>query len=524
VTVARGAYCGHRGHRGRRDGAFVQIARCLPYDRAVSAPPVQARRPESFPVGASCVPDHRSSPVQRARGRGAASETARRALLAEVATLYYVERRTQEEIARRIGRSVATVSRLLAKAHASEVVEVRIQSTVPIVPALQAALVQRFGLRTARVARVPYDDASNVTPQISNLAGRLISTLLNDGTVIAVSWGATVLSVIQAIVPLHQRDLHIVQGLGSLGSRMPTIDNPSLVQVLADRLDATPHFLPAPMIVESASVRDALSRDPYFSATLELCARPDIALIGIGAADPHQSGPVRAGYLEPWELERVRANGAVGDIVVEFYDLQGHILETEFGQRVMGMRQQELRQAGTVVAVAGGAAKVPAILGALRTGLIHVLVTDDITALRVLELDDVSPLASRARHDPVGELPSDAGSVLHGAETTRLAILDATLALLDRDDLPRLSVDALAFDADNDLNRRWRAQLAAAIEQAMIRGELVAGITPGTLADMLLGAVWYHQLLPREGATKASILHEIVALVNARASAADPSS
>ena len=487
-------------------------------------PSAAARRgPELSPVGASHVLDRRDSRGKSRRGQRADVELTREARLAEVAELYYLEHRTQGEIARRIGRSVATVSRLLAKAHASEVVEVRIRSAIPIVPALQAALVQRFGLRTARVARVPYDDASNVTPQISNLAGRLVSTLLDDGTVIAVSWGATVLSVIQAIVPLQQRDVHIVQGLGSLGSRMPTIDNPSLVQMLADRLDATPHFLPAPMIVESASVRDALSRDPYFSATLDLCARPDVALIGIGAADPNQSGPVRAGYLEPWELERVRASGAVGDIVVEFFDLQGNILETDFGPRVMGMRQQELRHAGTVVAVAGGAAKVPAILGALRTGLIHVFVTDDITARRVLELDVASPLATRTQDDRFGELPSNAGPALRGAETTRLALLDATLALLARDELPCLSIDALAFDADNDLNRRWRAQLVAAIEQAMMRGELVAAITPGTLADMLLGAVWYHQLRPREGADEASILHEIVALVNAQAGAAGAS-
>ena len=470
------------------------------------------------------MPDNPKSSPQPGRTRRADSGAARQALLAEVATHYYVEHRTQGEIARRIGRSVATVSRLLAKAHASDVVEVRIQSAVPIVPALQSAFVQRFGLRTARVARVPYDDASNVTPQISNLAGRLVSTLLNDGSVIVVSWGATVLSVIQAILPLQQRDVHIVQGLGSLGSRMPTIDNPSLVQMMADRLDATPHFLPAPMIVESASIRDALSRDPYFSATLDLCARPDIALVGIGAADPNQSGPVRAGYLEPWELERVRAKGAVGDIMVEFFDLQGHMLQTDFGPRVMGMRQHELRNAGTVIAVAGGAAKVPAILGALRTGLIHVLVTDDITARRVLELEDAVPRAIRPHEDLVREPPASPGPASRGAESPRLALLDATLALLDRDDLPRLGIAALAFEADNDLNRRWRAQLVATIEQAMMRGELVAGITPGTLADMLLGAVWYQQLLPRAGVTEASILGEIVALVNEKASGGGASS
>jgi len=44
----------------------------------------------------------------------------RETLLTEVATLYYVDRFTQQQIARQIGRSVATVSRLLSEAEAKE--------------------------------------------------------------------------------------------------------------------------------------------------------------------------------------------------------------------------------------------------------------------------------------------------------------------------------------------------------------------------------------------------------------------
>lgn len=410
---------------------------------------------------------------------------AQEALLAEVATLYYVERYTQEEIARRIGRSIATVSRLLAKAHATEVVEVRVRSTIPIVPALQSALSERFGLRAARVARVSPGGSTSLA-QISNLAGRLITTLLTDGAVIAVSWGATVQSVIQAIAPLQQRDLHVVQGLGSLGSRMPSIDNPALVQMLADRLEATPHFLPAPMIVESVSVRDALARDPYFHSTLELCAKPDVALIGIGAADPSQSGPVRAGYLDRSELEDVRACGAVGDIAVEFYDLHGRILQTDFGPRVMGMRQRELRNAKTVVAVAAGAEKVSAILGALRTGLIHILVTDNLTARQVLELDDAPPRLDHFAGDAFEATDASEGANV-SAPARHQYLLEMILALLSHDEGSQIDLHDIAAAA----NYEQRDQLVEAIAAAQMQGDLPAEIDAGSVADMLLGAIWY---------------------------------
>jgi deoxyribonucleoside regulator len=113
--------------------------------------------------------------------------------LTEVATLYYVDRFTQQQIARQIGRSVATVSRLLAEAEAKEIVEVRVRYPIPVVPELQAALVERFGLRLARVVRASPDEShGNLLAQMGDLAARHLATLLVDGSVISVGWGTSI--------------------------------------------------------------------------------------------------------------------------------------------------------------------------------------------------------------------------------------------------------------------------------------------------------------------------------------------
>jgi DNA-binding transcriptional regulator LsrR (DeoR family) len=313
----------------------------------------------------------------------------RETLLSEVATLYYVDRFTQQQIARQIGRSVATVSRLLSEAEEKQIIEVRVRYPVPVVPELQAALVDRFGLRVARVVRAsPEVSHDTLLSQIGDLAARHLATLMADGSVITVGWGTSVYEVVRSIRASPHRGIRVVQGLGSLGSRLPTIDNPLITQVLAERVNGTPHFLPAPMVVESTAIRDALARDPHFKETYNLCRHSDIALVGIGLTDPEYSGLCRGGYVDAGILERIRANGAIGDIMVEFFDLQGRIHESEIGARVMGMRQAELRKVRTVIAAAGGVVKASAILGAIRTGLIHVLVTDSATARRVIELDE----------------------------------------------------------------------------------------------------------------------------------------
>ena len=334
------------------------------------------------------MPDRRAASSQRSR---ASDQAVRETLLTEVATLYYVDRFTQQQIARQIGRSVATVSRLLSEAEAKEIVEVRVRYPIPVVPELQAALVERFELRLARVVRASPDEShGNLLAQVGDLAARHLATLLADGTVISVGWGTSIYEVVRAIKAGPHRDIRVVQGLGSLGSRLPAIDNPLITQVLAERVNGTPHFLPAPMVVESTAIRDALARDPQFRETYSLCRRSDIALVGIGLTDPEYSGLYRGGYVDSGILERIRADGAIGDVMAEFFDLSGNIQNTEINARVMGMRQAELRKVRTVIAVAAGVVKAPAILGAVRTGLIHVLVTDSATARRVIELDDAA--------------------------------------------------------------------------------------------------------------------------------------
>lgn len=322
----------------------------------------------------------------RPAGRGGAE--ARQAVLAEVATLYWIDKLTQEQIARQIGRSVPTVSRLLAEAEAGGIVEVRIRYPAAIVPELQAELTNRFGLRVARVLAASSVDPARLLAQIGELAARYLTTVLSDGMSISVGWGTTLYEVVQAMRPAYYRDVRVAQALGSLGSKLPAIDNHLIVRQLADRVGGTPHFLPAPMIVESELVRQSLLQDPQVRETLEIGRRSDISLTGIGVAQPDLAGMYRAGYIDETTLDGIRAAGAVGDILVGFFNKQGVLLNLPVTRRVIGLSLEDLASIPMSIGVAGGTRKAAAILGALRARLLHVLVTDEATAREVIRLDD----------------------------------------------------------------------------------------------------------------------------------------
>lgn len=328
----------------------------------------------------------------RTRHSGRIGGELRQAVLAEVATLYWIDKLTQEQIARQIGRSVPTVSRLLAEAEASGLIEVRIRYPVAVNAELQSELSRRFGLRVARVLAAQSDDPARLLAHIGELAARYFTAILADGMTISVGWGTTLYEVVQAIRPGHHRDLHVAQALGSMGSKLPPFDNHLIVRLLADRLGATPHFLPAPMIVESEMVRESLLQDPQLRETLEADRRADISLTGLGVPDHDLSGLFRAGYIDEAQLDTIRDMGAVGDILVDFYDIYGRRLDLPVTRRAIGLSLDELRSIPMTIGVAVGARKAAAILGALRGGFLHVLVTDEETARAVIRLDEEHPL------------------------------------------------------------------------------------------------------------------------------------
>lgn len=313
---------------------------------------------------------------------------ARQAVLAEVATLYWIDKLTQEQIARQIGRSVPTVSRLLAEAESAGIVEVRIRYPAAVAQDIQSELVQRFGLRVARVLSSASAESGALLPQLGELAARYLTTVLGDGMTISVGWGTTLHEVVQALRPTYYRNVRVSQTLGSLGSKLPRIDNHLITRELADRVGGTPHYLPAPMIVENELVRQSLLQDPQVHETLEIGRNANIALTGIGSADPDLAGVHRAGYISEEALAEIRAQGAVGDIRVGFYDIRGNILDIPVSRRVIGLSLPDLPLHSASIAVAGGVRKAAAVLGALRGGFIHVLVTDEETAREVLRLDD----------------------------------------------------------------------------------------------------------------------------------------
>jgi len=307
-------------------------------------------------------------------------------LLARVASMYYEDRATQDEIARRIDTSRSTVSRILQEALDTGVVEIIVHYPWKTVPEVEDELTTRFALRHARILLGrgrPYEE---ILRGLGVLAAGYLDGLLNEDTILGISWGKAVCSVVRALRPARRLPITVVQIVGAVGQGDPLTDGHELARELARVYGGEFRYLHAPLMVEHTHTGEALMQEQHISDTLALARRADIALVGIGAPDPQNYSLLRAGYIDRAALAEMQARGVVGDVCARHYNAQGRVLDIELNDRVVGIKLESLHRIDQVIGVATGTAKAKAILGALRGGHVNVLITDDVTAKKVLAL------------------------------------------------------------------------------------------------------------------------------------------
>ncbi len=311
-------------------------------------------------------------------------------LLAEVAQLYYVREFTQQQIAQRIGVSRSNVSRMLKEAREQGMVEIRIHAPLRTVPGLQEELISRLDLRECLVlATLERDsrifEATDTVTQVAALAARYLQENIAEGDTISLGWGRSVHRVAHSRFLREERDVTVVQAMGSIGGSIPEFDGVATTARLASVLGASAHYLHAPMLVTDAAVRDGLLRDPHIHKTLEAARGADTILSSVGAPG-REHGQYCTGYLDDAGLDYIRAQGAVGDICGAYYARDGSLVPLEMNERSIAIGSEELRRIPNRVGVSSGAEKPLANIGAARSNLLNVLITDQNTASKMLDI------------------------------------------------------------------------------------------------------------------------------------------
>ncbi|MCB0912274.1 MAG: MarR family transcriptional regulator [Propionibacteriaceae bacterium] len=308
-------------------------------------------------------------------------------VLVRAARLYYLEDRSQGDVAKALGVSRSSVSRILAAARDQGLVEVRIHDPGVIghVVELEQNLCSAFGIKTAFV--VPRPRGRSPIEVVAQAAAHIFEERYTRITSFGISWGAMIerFAGLVNVEPINNA-LRICPLVGGLPSDAGPAGNTSL-EVLAAKLRTLSFRFESPAVVESPETWQALVRESVIRSAIERAAGVDLAFVGVGSYGVHNSRRVVAAmHLSEAEAALLSRQSPAGDICGRFYDASGRPLGLPTSQRVIGISVEELRALPDVVGLAAGVEKALGVVGALRSGTLDEIVVDEDLARAVLNL------------------------------------------------------------------------------------------------------------------------------------------
>jgi len=316
---------------------------------------------------------------------GALMTSSDNSIEARVAWLYFMEGLTQADIAQKLGMTRLRVNRMLVDARTSGLVSITINSRFASCIELEHSLVKQFALKDAVIVPTP-QDPDLVPVLLGQATGEYLSNVLETNKVsgLGLGWGGTLRETIRNMRSGRYPDLCINSMMGGLthGLELNTFETASS---LANRLNAECQYLAAPIYAGSPDSRDIILAQDVFREAFERIATNDIAVLSVGDLTM-RSLLIRYGLPRDVTTDELVSLGAVGDILGQFYNESGQVIDHPLNRRAIALPLRELSRIPTVVLTSGGKNKTRALAGALKARLASVIICDEDTARAALEL------------------------------------------------------------------------------------------------------------------------------------------
>lgn len=312
----------------------------------------------------------------------------KRRLLAKLAYMYYIEEKSQTQIASEMGIYRTTVCRMLSKAKEEGIVKIEISDYNPEIFALESYVQEKYGLK--KVAIIPYhatDSQAERFDRIASEGAEFLRSMVKDDEMIGISWGSTISRMIDRMDPKSLKGISVYPLAGGPSAINANFHVNTLVYRLARLFHGQSSFINATVIQENPNIAQGIRESKYFEKTLEAWKKLDWAIVGIGAEPDSQKESQWRDLLMGSDYEALRRLSAVGEICCRFLDKDGQPVNSHLQERTIGISIEELQKVPKVMAIAHGHEKARAILAALKANCINYLVTDEATIRALLVAD-----------------------------------------------------------------------------------------------------------------------------------------
>ncbi|MCJ7874398.1 sugar-binding domain-containing protein [Marinovum sp. 2_MG-2023] len=301
------------------------------------------------------------------------------AFVTEVCWHYYVNEMTQAEIARQLNVTRLRVNQAIQRAKSLGFVKIQIES--PFLPRveLQETLKTSLGLRRAVISpanETQYDYHKSVGAALAALMTERLAT--GDWRSFGVSWGLTLDATIKKLSRQSHPELEVVSILGGT-AKGSTLNSFGIASGFANALGAQYSVLTAPIYLSEGIDRDLFLSQYALKEHFDKFQSLDAVLLTCSNVS-EKSFLVENGLPHGMSPQSLIQNGAIGDVLGQFLDRNGHSVSQEVDNRTVGMPLDQVLGVPEKIMAAAGPHKVDIIRAACRRGFVDTLVTDDKTA------------------------------------------------------------------------------------------------------------------------------------------------
>lgn len=292
--------------------------------------------------------------------------------------LYFDKGLSQAEVARELGVSRPTASKLINHGKQRGFVTITIHDPREAHSELADVLVRRFRLEEVRIAHPPREGPGDVLRELGSAGATLLSELVRDGQSVGISWGETMYALARQLPECAVRDVRVVQLKGGHSHTERSTHDLETMRLFAAALHASTLPLPLPLIFDNVATKRIVEEDRHIASVLEAGRSCDLAVFTVGDAT-RASLPLNLGYLSASELDELERR-AIGDVCSRFFTATGEVAVPSIDERTVGITIDDLTRCPLRLLVAAGAGKVDALRVALDMGVATHLVIDERTA------------------------------------------------------------------------------------------------------------------------------------------------
>ncbi|MDY3982919.1 MAG: sugar-binding domain-containing protein [Veillonellaceae bacterium] len=208
-------------------------------------------------------------------------------------------------------------------------------------------------------------------------ASREVMQVLQPDQTLVVTGGSTMAKLAE-MLPKKNLNTLVLPARGGVGERVEYQSN-VIASVIASKLGGTYKMLHFPDGLSKETIELLIDREPQIKEVNQQTKRADVLLFGIGQAVV--MAKKRNSSQEV--CQQIEKAGGVGEALGCYCDINGHIV---YEMTNIGLSLRTVSDIPHVFAVAGGAEKGAAIIGAMRACHKGTLIIDEAAAKAILSL------------------------------------------------------------------------------------------------------------------------------------------